>query len=66
MKHSTDTVSEHTAGCPEDEQLPLMTGVPSANVLARKTLKQRGEESYGTPRENPQVTTWLQNYQPLQ
>ena len=55
MKHSTDTVSEHTAGCPEDEQLPLMTGVPSANVLARKTLTQKGEESNGTPRENPQV-----------
>lgn len=58
-QHSTDTtssVSKHTAGSPEDEQLPLMTGVPSANVLARKRLKQNGEENGGNPLENPQVS----------
>ena len=44
------------SGSPEDEQLPLMTGVPSANVLARKRLKQNGEENGGNPLENPQVS----------
>ena len=29
--------------CPDDEQLPLMTGIPSSIVLARKRLKLEDE-----------------------